>query len=211
MLLPIGSVEGHGAHLPVSTDYLIASHVSDELAARNGWVSLPPVTYSIAVPSRIGNVGISQDAFGGYLVEVIQHFVDFGQRRLILILGHGGPDMKGSISATCEALCRDHPITIQVFHILRVLEDLGLVDQGTDRHAGEWETSLMLHIQCEIVGEVDVYEGPEDNERLGVFGNPKTASKSKGRQHLDRLIGHIEDAIRTMPPSGFYSNWQTKL
>jgi creatinine amidohydrolase/Fe(II)-dependent formamide hydrolase-like protein len=69
----------------------------------------------------------------------------------------------------------------------------------------------VLHIQKEVVGDVDVYESDEDIERLGVFGNPKMASKSKGRQHLDRLIGYIEDAIRTIPPSGFYSNWQTEL
>jgi creatinine amidohydrolase len=207
LLLPIGSVEGHGAHLPVSTDYLIASHVSDELAARNGWISLPPVTYSYAVPSRIGNVGISRETLGAYVKETIQHFVDFGQKRFTLILGHGGPDMKGAISTAGESLCRDNEISILGLHILRVLEDLGLVDQAKDRHAGEWETSLMLSISNEVVGNVDEYERAEDVERFGVFGDPTRATDAKGKEYRERLVKRIEGEISTLRGLGFFCNW----
>jgi creatinine amidohydrolase len=208
LLLPIGSVEGHGVHLPITTDTLIASHISDELASGNGWISLPPIAYSIAVPSRIGNVGISQETLGGYVKETIRHFVDFGQKRFILILGHGGPDMKSTISAACESLCRDHRISILAFHILRVLEDLGRVNQATDRHAGEWETSLMLSLHQEVVGDIDEYGSAQDIKRFGVFGDPRRASEARGKEHLERLFKRIEDDIRTSEPSGFHSNWQ---
>ncbi len=56
LVIPIGSVEGHGAHLPINTDALIAEFVADRLAERNGWISLPPITYTIAVLVRPGNV-----------------------------------------------------------------------------------------------------------------------------------------------------------
>jgi creatinine amidohydrolase len=208
LLLPIGSVESHGAHLPISTDSLIASHISDQLAKRNSWISLPPVAYSIAVPSRIGNVGISKETLGGYLKEIIQHFVDFGHRRFILILGHGGPDMKSTIGAACESVCGNHRISIHAYHILKVLEDLDLVNQATDRHAGEWETSLMLFLHNEVVGDIDQYDNAEDIERFGVFGDPKKASKAEGAEHLGRLIKHIEDDIKPRAHSGFECNWQ---
>lgn len=139
--------------------------------------------------------------------EIIQHFVDFGQRRFILILGHGGPDMKSTIGATCESVCRNHRISIHAFHILRVLEDLGLVNQATDRHAGKWETSLMLSLHNEVVGDVDEYGSTEDIERFGVFGDPKKASKARGAEHLERLFKQIEDDVRSREPSGFECNW----
>ncbi len=129
LILPIGSVEGHGAHLPILTDTLIASLVSEELAERNGWISLPPVTYTIAVPARIGNVGISNETFGSYLREIIEHFIEFGQKRFILILGHGGPDMKETIREEGTKLCENREISIFAFHVMRVLEDLKLIDQ----------------------------------------------------------------------------------
>ncbi len=50
LVLPIGSVESHGAHLPIDTDTLIACFIADKLAQRNGWISLPPITYTIAAP-----------------------------------------------------------------------------------------------------------------------------------------------------------------
>ncbi len=43
LIIPIGLLEGHGAHLPIDTDALIASFLADELAKRNSWVSLPPI------------------------------------------------------------------------------------------------------------------------------------------------------------------------
>lgn len=207
MILPIGSVEGHGAHLPILTDTLIASLVSEELAERNGWISLPPVTYTIAVPARIGNVGISNETFGSYLREIIEHFIEFGQKRFILILGHGGPDMKETIREEGTKLCENREISIFAFHVMRVLEDLKLVDQREDRHAGEWETSVMLSAYGELVGDVGIYRNSEDIKKYSVYGDPRKASKARGNDYLDKLLDRLEDQTKGMERSGFSCNW----
>lgn len=206
LLLPIGSVESHGAHLPISTDFLIASYVSDELAKRNNWISLPPITYTIAIPTRIGNVHISKRTFGDYLHEILEHFIKFGYKKFILIIGHGGPEMKEAIKAVCKKLCKDK-ISISAFHILRVLEDLGFVDQTKDRHAGEWETSLMLVVNERLIGNVDIYKSHEDIKKYGVFGDPRKASKMKGKKLLESVLEKIKKDIRKSKPYGFSCNW----
>ncbi|UCD92805.1 MAG: creatininase family protein [Methanobacteriota archaeon] len=208
IVLPIGSIEGHGAHLPISTDTMIACRVSDELAERKGWTSLPPITYTIAVPARIGNVNVSQETFGCYLKEILQHFIDFGQKRFILILGHGGPDMKNAIGTASRTLCEGGSVSISAFHVLRVLEDLRLVDQGLDRHAGEWETSLMLLMHSDLVGDVEIYGTPEEVKKYSIVGDPKKASEKKGGQYLESVLKKIERDIGTSEPHGFCSNWQ---
>lgn len=205
LLLPIGSVEGHGAHLPISTDFLIASYISDELAKRNDWISLPPITYTIAVPSRVGNVNVSKKTFVGYLNEILEHFVRFGCKKFILILGHGGPEMKSAIKGICMKLCRKG-ISVSAFHILKVLEDLKLVDQSKDRHAGNWETSLMLYMYGKLVGNINIYKVPEDIKKYGVFGDPRKASRIKGKKHLKMIIEKIENDIENRA-SMLFCNW----
>jgi|Deesub1362A_J573_1020465.scaffolds.fasta_scaffold02802_2 creatinine amidohydrolase len=206
LLLPIGSVESHGAHLPISTDFLITSYVSDELAKRNNWISLPPITYTITVPSRIGNVNISRKTFGNYLNEILKHFIEFGCKKFILVLGHGGPEMKNKIKTVCTKLCKNQ-ISISAFHILKVLEDLKLVDQTKDRHAGEWETSLILFIHEKLVGNVNIYKNPEDIKRYGVFGDPRKATKTKGKKYLKMILEKIENDIKRLKPYKFSCNW----
>lgn len=119
--------------------------------------------------------------------------------------------MKRVVSTACESLCRDSDVSILAFHMLRVLEDLGLVDQTKDRHAGEWETSLILSICSEVVGDVDVYSNIEEIKRSGVFGDPREASNASGKEHLERLIRHIEDDITESGFLGFHCNWQVSL
>jgi creatinine amidohydrolase/Fe(II)-dependent formamide hydrolase-like protein len=186
---------------------LLASLVSDKLAERNGWISLPPINYSIAVPARIGNVDISTSTFGNYLGEILQHLSNFGQRSFILILGHGGPDMKSTIEGVCKKLCEEEDITIQAFHTLRVLEDLKLVDQREDRHAGMWETSLMLVAHPELVGDTEIYKDSESLREYAVFGDPTMATRENGEHSLRRVLERIEDDLRESADDGFMSNW----
>ena len=64
------------------------------LARRNNWIQLSPVIYTIAVPVRPGNVYIEPEVFGAYLSSIIKHFIEFGQRKFVIVLGHGGSDIK---------------------------------------------------------------------------------------------------------------------
>ncbi len=81
-MVPIGSVECHGVHLLIDTDILIATFVADRLAKRNDWLSLPPITYTIAAPVRPGNVYVPSETFRDHLKSILTHFISFGQKEL---------------------------------------------------------------------------------------------------------------------------------
>ncbi len=206
LILPIGSVESHGAHLPINTDTMIASFVADTLARRNGWISLPPITYTIAVPVRPGNVYVPPTVFRNYLRSILEHFISFGQRFFVIVMGHGGPDMKSSVRDVCSSLCTEHGVSIAVFHVSRVLEELRVVDTSRDRHAGMWETSIVMAIDPSLVKSLDVYRGQEDLRVFGVAGNPLEASPSIGKEMIEAIVKHIESTVRKLHKACFF-NW----
>jgi len=206
LVIPIGSLEGHGAHLPIDTDAIIASFVADELARRNEWISLPPIIYTIAVPVRPGNVYIEPEVFGAYLSSIIKHFIKFGQRRFVIVLGHGGPDIKNTIVRICDDLCREHGATIAVFHIAYILNKLGLVDTSKDKHAGMWETSIVMAIDSDLVGDLGIYK-ETDPRKFGVVGNPLEASPETGHKYIEAVINYVGDFIKSSRFRGCYYDW----
>jgi len=206
IVIPIGSLEGHGAHLPIDTDALIASFVADELAKRNGWVSLPPIVYTIAVPVRPGNVYVEPRVFRAYLSSILSHFVKFGQKSFIVILGHGGPEIKSAVADVCSDLCREREVDIAAFHIANILSRLGLVDTSRDRHAGGWETSIVLAIDPSLVKDVSVYSRG-DFRRYGVVGDPTRASTEAGRRYVASVIEYMERVVKGAGVKGCYLDW----
>ncbi len=208
LVLPVGSVEGHGLHLPVNTDTVIASFIADKLAERNKWVSLPPITYTVTVPVRPGNVHVPSRVLKEYLRSILEHFISFGQKEFILIVGHGGPEMKNVLVEVCDNLCRGWGAVINAFHISRILSDLGLVDTGVDRHAGEWETSIVMAIDNSLVKNLGFYQGCGDPHRYGVVGNPLKASPAKGMRYVEAVINYIEESFaRNVTRRKCYYNW----
>ena len=206
LVIPIGSLEGHGAHLPIDTDALIAGFIADELARRNDRISLPPIIYTIAVPVRPGNVYIEPEVFGAYLLSIIKHFVEFGQKKFILVLGHGGPDIKNTIIRVCDSLCKEHKVSIAAFHIAYILNKLGLVDTSRDKHAGMWETSMVMAIDNNLVGDLSIYKGV-DPRKYGVIGNPLQASSETGYRYIRAVINYIENYIKSPQFRGCYYDW----
>ncbi len=208
LVLPVGSVEGHGLHLPVNTDTIIASFIADKLAERNKWVSLPPITYTVTVPVRPGNVHVPSRVLKEYLRSILEHFISFGQKEFILIVGHGGPEMKNALVEVCDNLCRGWGAVINAFRISRILNDLGLADTGVDRHAGEWETSIMMAIDNSLVKNLGFYQGCGDPHRYGVVGNPLKASPAKGLRYVEAVINYIEESFaRNVTRRKCYYNW----
>jgi len=208
LVLPVGSVEGHGLHLPINTDTIIASFIADKLAERNNWVSLPPITYTVTVPVRPGNVHIPPRVLKEYLRSILEHFISFGQKEFILIMGHGGPEMKEVLVEVCDNLCRGWGTVINAFHVSRILRDLQLVDTDSDKHAGEWETSIIMAIDSTLVKNLGFYRECGDPRRYGVVGNPLKASPAKGLKYVEAVINYVEESFaRNVVHRKCYYNW----
>jgi len=196
ILLPIGSMEGHGYHLPLNTDTVIAEEIATRVAKKEGLISIQPLTYTIAVRGRVGNVEMSESVFKGMVMEVMENYMTFGLKRLIIVLGHGGPTMRRALVEVASDLASKNPnLHVSILHILRIVPLISSLDVSRDTHAGEWETSLMLHLKPEVVGEERVKEFDLPS-RHGVHGDPTIATREKGEELTAKIVDWIANWIK---------------
>lgn len=167
LVLPVGSIEQHGHHLPVGTDTILVSEVANLVADRvSGSVPLlvaPPV-WTGHSPHHLpfgGTLSLSDDTLRQVLVETADAALENGFDAILLLNGHGGN--ASLISTTTSAIGSDHPdvevLGLTYFELAdSFIDEIRESDVGGMAHGGEFETSLMLHLRPELVRE-DELEG----------------------------------------------------
>ncbi|WP_156761593.1 mycofactocin biosynthesis peptidyl-dipeptidase MftE [Microbacterium karelineae] len=198
VLLPVGSLEQHGPHLPLDTDTRIAVAVADGVAAAVGdAVVAPPLAYGSSGEHEgfPGTVSIGREALAAVLVEAGRSASSWA-RRLVFVNGHGG-----NVDVVRDAV--------------RLLADEGRdaswipcapgAGWEIDAHAGRAETSLLLHLAPETVrldraepgetapiGEILprlVAGGVRAVSANGVLGDPSGATAEEGGRLLAAMVG----------------------
>lgn len=211
LLVPVGSTEQHGPHLPLGTDTLVASAVAAALHDRDpDLVLAPALPYGAAGEHEgfPGTVSIGEEALRTVLVEYGRSACRWAAR-LVLLNGHGG-----NVGALAAAVTR-----------LRYEgRDAGwlscaatLPGVPADAHAGRTETALLRHLAPDRV-RVDRAAAGETRplrEVLGalrsggiatvspngVLGDPAGASAAEGRALLDAIVATAAAAITAWDPS----------
>lgn len=210
VLIPLGSTEQHGPHLPFDTDTAIAVAVTKAVAAAFSQASVSVVVapeISIGASGEHqgfpGTVSIGQDALRSVVIEVARSIKTWAPR-VIFVNGHGG-NVSTLVSAVAQLTDEDHQVMWVACGVA-----------GQDAHAGREETSMMLHIAPENVrldkAEVGVTESlttllpqlREDGVRAvspnGVLGDPTGASAREGAELLESIAGSVVDHIRNTWP-----------
>lgn len=216
-VLPIGAIEQHGSHLPMGTDCIIAEELARRVAQRLSAYLLPVIGISSSIEHREakGTVYLRADTLALVIRDIACSLHDSGFNRLILINGHGG---NWILKPTIRQLNRDLEglITILVHSSVSNPRNHEVLEQpANDIHAGEKETSLIMHLSKEHVRECIVSEErtfyPQeymdylDNMALtedGYWGYPELATKEKGEKLVELLeecamayITNIEETI----------------
>lgn len=207
LLVPVGSLEQHGPHLPLDTDSVVAEAVAAGLARRLGDDALVapvlPVGASGEHAGFPGMVSIGTEALTAVLVEVGRSAALWA-RTVVFVNGHGG-----NLDAVRAAV----PLLREEGRDTR-WTPCGVA--GGDAHAGRTETSLMLHLRPEDVrlalaapGETrpiaDLLPalrvgGVRAVSPNGVLGDPRGASAEEGRAILGAMVDEAERRLRT--PAG---------
>ncbi len=218
-ILPIGSLEQHGKHLPLGTDSIIAERIAAIVAERTSALLLPCIYYGISYEHEpLFNVSISAQTLCMLVGDVCRSLVNMGVKSIIILNAHYGNEY-ALLSCTKELAEAYRDGGVLIYSITYSL----FIDRMD--HAGENETSLMLAIRPDLV-RMDLIEqgleegrGERDREsianidpvslsritllpgsiagiaRYGVIGDPRMASKERGHELLEHVSTKI---IKTM-------------
>ena len=192
VLVPLGSTEQHGPHLPLDTDTVIATAVAHEVgAAIDAWVA-PPVGYGSSGEHQSfpGTASVGTEALTHLLVELVRSLRTWAER-VVIVNAHGG--------------------NVTALNASDELEWVACATESVDLHAGFTETSLMLHLRPESV-RLDLAEagntqplreilpammvgGVAAVSPNGVLGDPAGASAREGEQVLRHMVAEIVEQL----------------
>jgi creatinine amidohydrolase len=159
LILPLGSVEQHGNHMPLGTDTLLAHSVSLAAAQRlTGKVAvLPPPWYGFSAHHMrfAGSVTLRAETLMAVAQDIVGSVVKHGFRRILLVNGHGGNG--GVVDLLASTLGHKHYgkariAAVTYFALAReAIAALRRSEMGGMGHACEFETAMIQHIRPELV------------------------------------------------------------
>jgi creatinine amidohydrolase len=204
-LVPVGSLEQHGEHLPVFTDSLLAEHVCLETArrARTDVLVTPPLWTGMSPHHlRFGaTVTLASATFAALVRETVASLRSWCGR-VIVLNGHGG-NRGPLVTLGVE----DGVESISYWELVRQprLNALFPYDLGSVGHAGEFETSEMMAAFPLLVGEPGFAFEPileegaaflvPDMGESGVLGDPRAATAEGGAAVLEDVIAALAAVI----------------
>lgn len=166
-VLPLGSLEQHGPHLPLGTDsfqiHAIMKRAMDLVPKSAPVCLLPVLEYTVVQwASPLASVGISPETHTRVLIETCASLHELGFRKMLFVHGHGG--LPTGRSAMWQAMQEKRPALYVDLHPFEAAHDaLSRVVRessgGIDGHAGAAETSMMLTIRPDLVNLKGVKAG----------------------------------------------------
>ncbi len=215
VLIPFGATEEHGTHLPLATDTLQAMEIGRKLAERRPIFIAPPIHYGVCRSSsdHPGTISIRTETLKSLALDIVASLYRQGLRNVVILSGHAGGTHNAALIDAGEEMLRRHPelkLAVLTEYLLAAGEGKDIIETAGDSHAGEIETSRILHSHPQLVkgeGEREFPSFPagilvRDKRRYwpgGVWGDPTRASAEKGAriEHvvldaLERLVEQLE-------------------
>lgn len=225
-VLPLGSIEHHGPHLPLSTDFtaadMFATALVDEVAPEvDAWL-LPALAYTKSDEHSwaSGTLWLTWETLMDTLVGIGASLVKSPVRRLVFFNGHGGNS--ALLQVASRELRRRFGLQTFVMHAGLPVDQGGTSapdeELGFGVHGGRGETSLMLHLRPDLVHmelaerwvpdhltQYD-YVGfgkfvsfgwlSDDFGTGGVIGDPRGATAEEGKAGFEGAVAHCAQALK---------------
>jgi len=219
VVIPIGSMEIHGPHLPLGTDALVIYKLALEVAKREEALVLPPIYYACAVENRHfpGNISLKAEIFLELIESLCDEIGRNGFKKILILNGHGGN--KRSLSLFIRELLwkkKRYQVYIlmdpwspiaDVIDSIKETEEIG--------HACEIETSFILYLFPELAKLEEVKDKAKTGSAPkisyietsvdwisycieGYLGDPRKASKEKGSILFNKWVERVSKVIRAI-------------
>ena len=219
VMLPLGGgSKEHGRHLPMGTDMYLCQCLADEVTRRFPVVTLPTLTYE-HFPAFIdweGSIHIQADHYIKLVKDILVSFVRHGVRKFLLL------DFSFSayfpLVTVATEMNNQYGAKVAITRTggLGVRAKKRLMESKQDGHAGEYETSMMLYAQPQLVhtdrydeeyredipgvrvgGVQHIYVSNRMETPHGVNGNPFVATADKYRELVEDTVNDIIRFLET--------------
>lgn len=205
LIVPVGTTEQHGPHLPLGADTIIIDRLADDLSAEFQVLRAPTVEYGVNAAtdtSYPGNATVRRKTLHRFMNDLVGTWEEGGVEQFIILTAHGHDPHQEALSTlrTRQATIR----TVDIFTVpLRSHEELPI-------HGGEIDTSLLLYVESDLVA----LDAAEDyvparrrasrprharqtvpSEGPGSVGLPTKASIEKGRALYQLIYERIATRV----------------
>ncbi len=216
LIIPVGALEQHGPHLPLGSNVVIAKRFALDLSEEFGVLRAPTFAYGVNVRTErayAGTASLGRKSLHRALNELLDGWEMHGVSEFILITAHRHEPHMEALATLVTTEARVRVVDIWDVPIHDLLEG-----QEAAEHAGEAETSLMLHLHPELVrmDRAKDFELPPDEFRrymrggmptppaggTGCVGRPTLASADKGARIYLRILDAIRRAVFVTPDQG---------
>jgi len=210
-VIPIGSIEQHGPHLPVSTDSDIVTEVAKRLSEMKGYLLLPTLTYGVSFEhAPFFNLSIRESTLRTVLIDLCTSLLENNIKTIFIINGHHG-NLKPikNIDVKLQKLSKNKlkVFPLSYWHFMKREFD----------HAGFVETSLMLAISKNVkmklakkglitdrltkqeikkLGKLANQSFPKATKN-GIWGDPRKATKRDGQVILAEIVKNLGKKCQT--------------
>jgi len=213
-VVPIGSLEEHGPHLPLGTDSMQAEEVVRRVALEFDCVVCPPIRYGECRSTRNfpGTVSLRSETVQALAYDIMSELCRNGVRNVLLLSGHAGSGHMAALRLAAQRCLEAHPkMKVMVLSDYDLADDLkGKEFPEDDGHAGVIETSRILAVRPELVGKgrprgegrpprFMVVSDPEKYFPSGVMGDARGSSAARGK----RIDDHVVEALCGLVEEGF--------
>jgi creatinine amidohydrolase len=210
-IIPVGSIEQHGPHLPISTDSDIVTEVSKKISQKNNFLLLPTISYGISYEhAPFFNLSLKEITLQNILSDLCFSLFENNIKTIFIINGHHGN--LNAIKNIDKKLRKDLKNKIKVF----TFSYWYYMERDFD-HAGFVETSLMLAISKKVkmnlakkglitdgmskqeinkLGKMASKSFPKVTNN-GIWGDPRKATKKDGQKIFREIIDNLEKKCQT--------------
>lgn len=210
-VIPVGSIEQHGPHLPISTDSDIVTEVARKLSEKKNFLLLPTITYGVSFEhTPFFNLSIKESTLHSILTDLCLSLLANNIKTVFIINGHyGNQNTLRDIDKKLQKLSKNNlkVFSLSYWHFMQREFD----------HGGFVETSIMLaiskNVKMKLARKGLVTDGLNQQqinslERLasksfpkatknGIWGDPRKATKRDGLLILDEILRNLEKKCQT--------------
>ncbi|MFB6149721.1 MAG: creatininase family protein [Halobacteriales archaeon] len=218
-MVPLGSTEQHGPHLPLATDHLIAEGLARAAADRSGYLCTPTVNVGVSPHHKQfhGTMWVDPPVFRDYVESLTRNLTYHGIERIVYVNAHGG-NVRHLREVGRKLRAEDVCFACEWMWDESIPDLVDELFEQNGPHGGPKETAMIMHLAGDLVAEdrladardhgvydVEQLEGVHgsrvtydavDSSENGAFGDQTDATAEKGEQlfeaAVEELIGLLD-------------------